>query len=276
MLGLFLLSMIHFRLFKVLPGMSHSLRDNRHMEIIADSSRLVSSLEELFYADSNEKNILREKISHILAGNRYQDAIDIGAGPGLVSEVLNNHAERLTLLEIMPEYYQALKDKFPDAQIKIESILDFEFHRNYDLILLSHVLYYISTSEWERILKKLYFHLRPGGKLIVIHCPCHRIHQIFKRTIDTPSKIAYLNEEALTKVLKNVGPYTQDFYLSHSYHPGQKNYLFAKKFVETFFAIDDVSYLNLQTEFDELLSMFKLFKNKLEIEYCSYLYIFEK
>lgn len=251
--------------------------DNRHMQVMTDSSKLMSNLGELFYVDSNEKAILREKLKQILAGVRYQHAIDVGAGPGLVAGVLEQHADNLTLLEILPGYYAELKEKFPSAHIEIQSVLDFDFKPQYDLILFSHVLYYLAVNEWEAILQKLYLNLRRGGKLIVTHAPCHSIHHILNPKLASYSQIAYLDQQAIDQILSRIGPYQKDFYLSMSYHNAKLDHLFAKKFIESFLGLkEEIKLENYHKEFDELLALFELKDNKIGLEYHSDVFVFQK
>src|SRR5690348_10346079 len=111
--------------------------DPKHMPIIK-SDTFVSDLSAMCYADSNEKEILREKLNQVLKNTHYKTALDLGAGPGFVADVLQQYAKDLTLVEITPDYHAELKRKFPQAKIFIQSILDFEFTQQYDVILLSH------------------------------------------------------------------------------------------------------------------------------------------
>lgn len=251
--------------------------DNRHMQIITDSSKFAADLNTLFYADSNEKSVLRHKLKLILEVFQYQNAIDLGAGPGLVSDVLQQHAKNLTLVEITPDYYQDLKKTFPQARIEIQSVLDFNFSQQYDLMLFSHVLYYIAIDEWEKILKKLYSNLMPGGKLIVTHAPCHHIHKIFKTTLARNSHIAYIDEHSIDQLMNRIGPHSKDYYLSTSYYNDKPTQKFAKKFINYFFGItDELFYKNCYAQLDQLLTLFTQVGDKLGLEYHSDLYTFKK
>ena len=249
--------------------------DRRHMKILTNSANFTASLSTLFYADSNEKSVLRHKLRQILADSQCDDAIDLGAGPGLVAEVLQQHAKNLTLVEITSEYYDDLKKKFPQARIEIQSILDFRFSQQYDLMLLSHVLYYIAVDEWENILKKLYANLAPGGKLILVHAPCHHIHYLFNASL--APNFAYMNEKAIHSLMERIGPYTTDHYLSVSYYSDNPTHVFAKKFASYFFGISDESlFENCQNELDQLLALFSNENNKLSLEFHSDIYLFHK
>lgn len=251
---------------------------NNHMNIINNSEKFISSLENLFYANSNEKSVLRDKLKKILAGQHYKHAIDIGAGPGLVASVLEQHADNLTLLEIKPEYYAELKTKFPNATIKIQSILDFNFDKKYDLILLSHVLYYIAKEAWPLLLSKLLNNLDTNGKLILTHAPCHQVHKIFSLTdIAKNSQIAYMDEQSFTDMLRQLGPYEKDHYRSLSYYHGTKDHSFAQQFLGFFHGIEEgIGLQKYSKECAELLALFSIANDNLALEYHTDIYIFNK
>lgn len=247
----------------------------KHMNAVA-SEKFTADLDILFYAHSNEKLILTEKLKHILANQHFHHAIDLGAGPGLVASVLNQQADHLTLVEIKSDYYEDLKKAFPAATIHIGSLLEFEFKESYDLILLSHVLYYIAINEWENILKKLYAHLTPGGKLIVAHAPCHHIQSLFKDNLPQ-TQIAYLDQASIDNLMNQIGPYQKDFYLSESIHFAESSLAFAKQYIHHFYSLDkNCPPFYKDDQLQELLSFFEKKEDKLSLTYHSDLYVFNK
>jgi SAM-dependent methyltransferase len=120
------------------------------------------------YDRSDEKAILKRKLAQVLQGGRFGDALDVGPGPGEVTQVLHDHAERLSLIEITPTYESALRKRFPQAQLTIDSIDNVKLARKYDVILFSHALYYQPEDRWFQVCSRLHEALRPEGTLILV------------------------------------------------------------------------------------------------------------
>lgn len=248
--------------------------NSKHMQIIHHSS-FVEDLEKCFYSNSNEKELLREKLKFILKGFHTETAIDLGAGPGLVADVLQQHTKNLTLVDISKDYETILKTKFPNAKVSIESIFNFNFEHEYDLILFSHVLYYIDVEEWLPFLKKLRKNLKKGGKLIITHAPCHHIHKLFQTLDPQLIHIAYLNEIAITKLMNEVGSYSYDNYVSSTCYDQKPTLPFAKQLIKSLFGIKDESVLDdFPEQLNEVTKLFKEIDGKYYLEYYSDIYVF--
>lgn len=251
--------------------------DFRQMKATENSSALVEALETLFYADSDEKKILRNKLRSLLNGMQFKHAIDLGAGPGLVSKVLDEHSDKLTLVEITPQYESVLREKFPDAVVEIKSFLDVDFSTSYDLILLSHVLYYIETSLWYPTIKKLYDHVNEGGMLIICHAPCDSIHAIFAEKLAQQRNLAYMPSNEVDDVMNKVGPCTKDYYLSKSYYPGPLDDEFSEHFIKQFYYLYDSQPLeNCEEELKQFTHLFESHGDQVSLEFHSDIYVFSK
>ena len=120
------------------------------------------------YDRSNEKPLLREKLEKILRGRSFRHALDVGPGPGFVTEILAQHSKQLTLVEITPSFEKGLRQKFPDARVIIDSIGNVPLKQEFDAVLYSQGLYYQKESEWFSVCKRLHDTLLPGGLLMVV------------------------------------------------------------------------------------------------------------
>ena len=125
-------------------------------------------IEELYYYRSEEKFVVRQLLDEILGLHTFKHAFDVGAGHGHLTEALAKRSEHLSLIDINRNYEEPLRKLFPDAKIIIDSINNVVLSRDFDLILLSHHLYYHNASDWITLCQRLYDALLPGGQLLII------------------------------------------------------------------------------------------------------------
>jgi len=147
---------------------------------VTQVSSLSKKLHNLFYVDTNEKSILTSKLTQLLTGRYVSKSLDVGPGPGLITEPLYKSCQELTLVEMLPEYEEILKEKFPNADILTMSFLDFVTVEVFDIILCSHVLYYFNDDSLDIVLDKLIDFLNYSGMLIIVLLDCDYILQYFK------------------------------------------------------------------------------------------------
>lgn len=94
--------------------------------------------------------------------------LDIGIGNGEVTSLLARSFKHLTIIDNSYEALDCIKDQTHISKINA-SILDIKLPAScYDLILLSHVLYYVDKVLWVNIAHQLFDSLRPGGILVVV------------------------------------------------------------------------------------------------------------
>jgi len=254
-----------------------SSANTHHKKIIADSQQFTEDLHRLCYEKSDEKQVLREKLQHYLDRKHFKHAIDLGAGPGFVANILDEHASKLTLLDITPEYESILKEKYPQAEVKIKSLLDVDLSVGYDLILLSHVLYYISEEIWFDLINQLYQQLPAGGMLIVCHGACDKIRDIFSKTKVNAGNVAYRPTKEINAMMQKVGPHIKDYYLSNSQYPGPINEETAKNFLQAFYGLENPNIVyEYPNELNEFMRLFKNQEDSTVFVFHSDVYVFEK
>ena len=94
--------------------------------------------------------------------------IDAGAGNGKVTAWFIERFGRTIAIEPNASLRDDLERACPTAEVIPEQILNAEIGTTGDLILCSHVFYYIDTSAWMRTLARLASWLAPGGVLLVV------------------------------------------------------------------------------------------------------------
>jgi SAM-dependent methyltransferase len=94
--------------------------------------------------------------------------IDAGAGNGQVTAWLLDRFERTIAIEPNPSLNADLMLACPRAEILSVPILKADPGRVADLVLCSHVLYYIPQSDWETHVQHMASWLVPAGALIIV------------------------------------------------------------------------------------------------------------
>jgi SAM-dependent methyltransferase len=94
--------------------------------------------------------------------------IDAGAGNGKVTAWFTERFGRTITIEPNASLRHDLERACPTAEVIPERILNADVRTAGDLILCSHVFYYIDASEWMRTLARLASWLAPVGVLVVV------------------------------------------------------------------------------------------------------------
>jgi trans-aconitate methyltransferase len=115
--------------------------------------------------------VMREEIVPTLP--RTEALLDVGAGPGLIAGPLSADFGEVTIIEPDPVYCLESAEKIL-AQGKLMTAFNGSWEaaplgkRAFDLVVCSHVLYFVEPAKWSRFIDKMMSHLRQGGQLAVI------------------------------------------------------------------------------------------------------------
>jgi SAM-dependent methyltransferase len=135
---------------------------------LAVQSGLANRFEGVFYSKSDEKFTVRALLDEIFGERKFQYTLDVGPGPGHVSEPLARRSKQITMVEKLAQYEPLLNKRFENARVIIQPIADTELDEKFDVILFSHVLYYHPEASWLELTAKLYEMLAAGGELIIV------------------------------------------------------------------------------------------------------------
>jgi SAM-dependent methyltransferase len=72
------------------------------------------------------------------------------------------------MVEKLPQFEELLRRQFENAQVIVSSISDAQFEQKFDVILFSHVLYYMPEDQWVPLTRRLQSLLSEGGELLII------------------------------------------------------------------------------------------------------------
>jgi SAM-dependent methyltransferase len=124
---------------------------------------------QVFLDHTDQKARARDWLTHLLHRLPSRDLfLDAGAGNGKVTAWFSPHFQRTLALEPNPYLCEELRRSCPTAEVLPDPILAAQPTAAADLVLCSHVFYYIDGAEWMRHLEQLASWLAPDGVLVVV------------------------------------------------------------------------------------------------------------
>jgi len=139
---------------------------------------------DLFSRCSTEKGIELVKIGEAIAGIPQRRCfLDIGAGCGNLTIPVSQSFVETTVVEPNQKQAAFFKRRCPSFTVynDIWEKIDLGAKR-FDLILCSHVLYYIEEGHWLSTIDKMYRHLEEKGRLvIVLQSPIGQVADFFNQ-----------------------------------------------------------------------------------------------
>src|SRR5262249_18410552 len=94
--------------------------------------------------------------------------VDAGAGNGQTTAWFLGKFDRTVAVEPNPSLNADLRQSCPAAEVLPVKILEAQPAMRADLVLCSHVLYYVDRSEWLPTAARMASWLAPGGTLVVV------------------------------------------------------------------------------------------------------------
>ena len=119
----------------------------------------------------------RALTSSLLTHPKYQYGLEIGCSTGVLSEQLAERCENLDVLDAHPKAIEHAQNRLQALQhvrtLKAEIPTQLP-NQQYDLIVLSEVLYYLDQTSLNQVIDWLKISLMPQGCILA----CHWIHPI--------------------------------------------------------------------------------------------------
>ncbi len=124
----------------------------------------------LFSECSTEKGIELIKIGEVISTlDSRSRFLDIGAGGGYITIPVSQLFDETTIIEPNEKQAAFLIRRCPACRVFNTFWSDANLTgKNFDLILCSHVLYYIPAGTWMDTIRKMYYHLEPGGRIVIV------------------------------------------------------------------------------------------------------------
>ena len=124
---------------------------------------------EVFLAHTNQKAKARDWLRGLVQGlPSRQVFVDAGAGNGKVTAWFLADFQRTIAIEPNPSLCDELRRTCPTAEVLPQKIREAQLSVLADLVLCSHVLYYIDAADRMIHLEKLVSWLAPEGVLVVV------------------------------------------------------------------------------------------------------------
>lgn len=136
-----------------------------------DEAHYLNSIEILLLSTAETKNreIFLQKIvlPRVKAKNKF---LEIGPGDGCLVKKIGVGFESITIVDNNEKILKLMQSTFSKKTEMIQcDFVDFYPEKAcYDLILMSHILYYFDHNLWEELIIRAYKALAPGGALVII------------------------------------------------------------------------------------------------------------
>jgi len=145
------------------------MQDDSRVQVYDSQSVTYHQAFHVFLDHTDQKANARRQLEELV--QRLPDRhvfLDAGAGTGQVTAWLLERFEQTVAIEPNPSLNAELRRTCPSAKVLPETISEAQPQILCDLILCSHVLYYIDRSEWLGVLDRMASWLAPRGTLVVI------------------------------------------------------------------------------------------------------------
>jgi|GEM_PF-3494566 len=155
-------------------GKRFAIRSDAGLITIQKRSKLYKSQFDLLSFHTTEYDHMREYFRSEIFSRLPEKGhfLDIGAGRGNYARPFSQEFTQTTIIEPNDIYFQEILDWAIEGGIHISGHnagwLEVDFEHTVDLILMSHMLYYVPESDRLAFIQKAYEHLKPGGYLVIV------------------------------------------------------------------------------------------------------------
>ncbi len=113
---------------------------------------------------STEKRKLLALVKDQLGNQHLKTLVDVGPGDGEIAESIVGYAEEVVLIEKNEKFCEVLRKRFPNARVIHAGVEVIDLPRaEANLVLCSHVLYYLPLDLWRPTIEKLFSWLTPAA-----------------------------------------------------------------------------------------------------------------
>lgn len=170
-------------------------------EVYTSQGKAYKHAFEVFLKHTNQKKVMRMWVSKLIDTLHHKHTfIDAGAGEGESTSWFSPSFEKTIAIEPNPYLLEKLKKKLPHTIDINKEILDARPEARGDLILCSHVFYYIPKEQWMQHLEKLASWTSPSGVLVIVlqnaHTDCmEMLDHFFEKHFDLSELIHNFNKK---------------------------------------------------------------------------------
>ena len=113
-----------------------------------------------------------------LSAGKYAAAFEIGCSIGVLTAQLAAKCESLLAVDVSEKALAQARQRcaeYANVTIRQMRVPDEFPERNFDLIVVSEVGYYLNAADWRVAQTKIFAHLNSGGTIILVHWT-HFVH----------------------------------------------------------------------------------------------------
>lgn len=154
-------------------------------------------------------SIMSEKVVPSLP--RTETLLDVGAGPALLTEPLSAYFGEITVIEPDPIYCLKAAEKTLSQGKLVTAFNGFWDaaplgKRTFDLVVCSHVLYFVEPAHWSPFIDKMLSHLGPDGRLaLILVARDDDTNAIIRQALDIQEVDSYPFSAAATEYFESQG-----------------------------------------------------------------------
>lgn len=107
-----------------------------------------------------------------LPRDRYARALEVGCSIGVLTEVLARRCDALVSLDLAERALARARERcraLPHIRFQLVQVPEQWPEGEFDLILLSEVVYYLDAGDVTRLVERVRCCLRPGGDVMLVH-----------------------------------------------------------------------------------------------------------
>lgn len=181
-----------------------------------DMWRKYRKLFAMYCQHTNEYQKIAIYLEHLMKSRnlRRNAFLDVGAGSGTLTFSIGRYFGHVVAIEPNPLFCHDLKTKATTYGKQIHLVRGFWPSLDlgeecYDLVLCTHVFYYIDVNLWGKSIRQMLSYLNPGGSLVVILASCKSelptLTADIIKVADADVTEGEIWAEDLVEVLKNQG-----------------------------------------------------------------------
>jgi cyclopropane fatty-acyl-phospholipid synthase-like methyltransferase len=145
---------------------------NHHMSAREFEQRHLDETGQHSDEDSPYEQAKYEATLEACGSGPFVSALELGGSIGVFTELLAPRCKKLTTIDVARTAAAMARRRvadFPGVEVLRGTIPDDIPEREYDLIVASEILYYLTEEDFERTLAVFRAHLVQGGRLIAVH-----------------------------------------------------------------------------------------------------------